>query len=354
MTVNLTRLYFQRQLLHEKTKADSLRDVAASICGVNAQRGITIYLSFQNRMRDFRKEDLDRALYQTKELVKIWCMRGTVHIIPSAQFEWYQKATTPSRLWQPSDISEDFCEKVVAVLEEPLTKSEITERIMEKVAMREKELRTKVGRAVRVLGYNGVIVFGNPRGTGVHVREYEFALAENWLQPDKSITEDEARKILLTSYMRCYGPATVQDFAYWAGFKVREARKICESVDLEEVKIGSRSYMKIPGDSLNYEEENSIVLLPPYDSYVMGHKDKKRIIEEQYKSRVFLPLASVAATIVKNGQVIGTWKTKKDGSTLVIWVGVFEESEEHDMDSIQEEIQKIARLIDVEYRIIEE
>lgn len=179
--IDLTQLYFKRQLLSAKAKATTPLHVAASICGINAQRGVTIYLSCWDRIHDFKKRDLDTQLYETKELVKIWCMRGTVHIIPSDQFYIYQKATNPSRLWSPADISENFCKKVVKTLEEPLTKSEITDRIQPKVNLDEKELRVKVGRAVRMLGYRGVVFFGKPRGKGFSLREYEFVLAKDWI-----------------------------------------------------------------------------------------------------------------------------------------------------------------------------
>lgn len=338
--------------MHKETRANTPEEVAASVCGINAQRGVTIYLSFWNRMRHFRKEDLDRALYQTRELVKIWCMRGTVHIVPSSQFSVY-RATAPWRLWLPSDISEDFCQEIVNILDEPLTKSEIADRIKSKVSMSTKELRIKVDRAVRMLGYKGIVVFGSSLGKGFFLREYEFALAENWLpQENIAASEEEARKILLENYMKCYGPATVQDFAYWAGFKVGEARKICESTDLENIVVGGKRYCMIPGDSMcETDEEHQAVLLPEYDSYVMGHKDKSRIIEESFRSQVFLPFAQVDPVVVKDGRVIGTWKMKKEKDTFVFQVKPFEKVESDDADSIHGEINRIAQFMNLRYRI---
>lgn len=350
--VNLTHLYFQKHLLHTQTRVSSPLAVAASICGINAQRGVTIYLSCWNRIHNFRKGDLDKQLYQTRQLVKMWCMRGTVHIVPSDQFFMYKKATNPARLWLPSDVSEDFCEKVVKVLDEPLTKSQIADRIQSKVTLNRKELRIKVGRAVRMLGYKGVVVFGNPLGKGFHFKEYEFALVRNWLPGPESITEEKARKILLSTYLKCYGPAKIQDFAYWAGFTVGEARKVLHSVNVEEIEIGGNPYYTTPGDVAEPEKEleNQIALLPEYDSYVMGHKDKSRIIKKNYKKQVFLPFAAVAATIVKNGQIIGTWKMKKD-KTLKFQINPFEKLEEDDMCSIHEEIEKIAQFMGLEHDI---
>lgn len=348
----LTDLYFKRQHLSKVNKAQSPVEAAASICGVNAQRSITIYLAFWNRVQNLQKKDLDRALYNTRELVKTWCMRGTVHVVPSHQFQMYTKAAAPFRSWSP-DISDDLCEKVVKALEEPLTKSEITEKIQGGVP--EKGFRTKVARAVRLLGYKGIVVFADALGSGFYTREYKFALAENWLpHGSKQEEPEEARQDLLVQYLGCYGPATVQDFAYWAGFKVREAREIFGSIDTEEVKMRGRPYYVKAGDQLDVNTgtgSDEIILLPEYDSYVMGHKDKFRILKEVYKSQVFLPLASVAATIVKNGFVIGTWSMKKEKKLLKFQINSFETFKEEDIDLIHNEMEKIAHFMNLEYCI---
>lgn len=349
---DMTRLYFERQLLGAKTRVHHPVEVASSICGVNAQRGVTIYLAFWNRMHNLKKEDLDHALYRTRELVKIWCMRGTVHVVPSSQFRMYSAATTPFRLWAP-DISDSLCEKVIKVLEEPLTKSEIVDRIQGKVDVPEKDLSSQIARSVRILGYKGIIVFADALGTGFYTREYKFALAENWLPSEPLLSEEEARQHLLLNYLDCYAPATIQDFAYWAGFKVGEARKVFDSIDKEEVKIGGRPYYVRAEDALDAKEDETdrIVLLPEYDSYIMGHKDKSRILKEEHRTQVLLPFASVAATVVKNGRVVGTWNMKKEKRTLLFQMNPFDEHEERDLSLIHEEVKRIARFMDLEYCI---
>jgi uncharacterized protein YcaQ len=350
MAVDMTGLYFRRQFLCRKTRIHDPIEVAASVCGVNAQRSITIYLSFWNRMHNFEKKDLDRALYKTRELVKIWCMRGTVHVVPSNQFHTYIKGTTPFRLWSPT-ISDDLCTKVIKTLEEPLTKSEIVDKIKGSVC--EKDLRTHVARAVRILGYRGIIVFADALGSEFYTREYKFALAENWLPPSDSLSEEEACQNLLINYLGCYAPATVQDFAYWAGFKVGEARKVFDSIDTEEVRIKGRTYYMKAGDNLDNPDvqADEVILLPEYDSYLMGHKDKSRILNEDFKSQVFLPLASVAPTIVKNGHIIGTWNMKKKGKSLLFQINPFEEFKEFDIPLVHNEIKKIAHFMDLKYHI---
>jgi hypothetical protein len=348
MDINLSALYFERQLLHKKFKVHTPTQVAKTVCGVNAQRGITVYLSFWNRINNFNKNNLDTLLYHKKTLVKTWCMRGTVHVIPSDLFFMYIQAINPVRLIPKNPgIPDEVYTHVINALEKPQTKSEIAEKIQDKINCKTKEVRTMVSRAVRVLGYKGIIVYAQPRGSKFFTRECEFALTENWLPHIPCITQEDAQKQLLLYYLKCYGPATLHDFAYWTGFKMKETRELFQSVNIEEVEIEGNSYYVTPGDSLDGEGGGGIALLPEYDSYVMGHKEKSRILDLQYKSQVFLPLAGVAATMVRDGQVIGTWKMKKDGDTLLFSTHPFELMPEEDMEKIYKHMENIANFMDL-------
>jgi hypothetical protein len=68
-------------------------------------------------------------------------------------------------------------------------------------------------------------------------------------------------------------------------------------------------------------EDSSVYLLPGFDEYILGYKDRSPVLEPETAPRivpgnngVFLP------TLVVDGQVIGTWKRtlKKKGIEFVI------------------------------------
>ena len=61
----------------------SLAGVAGDMGGAQAQIMSAAGLSLRARIRGLRPEDVERALWQDRALAKIWCMRGTVHIVPS-------------------------------------------------------------------------------------------------------------------------------------------------------------------------------------------------------------------------------------------------------------------------------
>ena len=51
-------------------------------------------------------------------------------------------------------------------------------------------------------------------------------------------------------------------------------------------------------------------LLPNYDEYTVGYRDRSAIFDDQHKSRVRSPQYNIvfANVIVADGEVVGTWK----------------------------------------------
>src|SRR5439155_14086944 len=72
----------RHQLATSAPKA-SLARVAGDMGGAQAQIMSAAGLSLRARVRGLRPEDVEKALWQDRTLAKIWCMRGTVHLVPS-------------------------------------------------------------------------------------------------------------------------------------------------------------------------------------------------------------------------------------------------------------------------------
>ena len=132
-------------------------------------------------------------------------------------------------------------------------------------------------------------------------------------------------------YLHGYGPASAQDFAYWTGMKVTDAKHVLQGVRpaLAEVNAEShRGKLYVLKEDLPEleaaEPEPSLRLLPKFDALIMGHRDKSRIMSEEARRRVFLPTAEVSATVLLNGRVEGVWSIKKSGEAWRIDLSLFE------------------------------
>ena len=178
-----------------------------------------------------------------------------------------------------------------------------------------KERRILLSRLVREMSLRGLLCHAEASGPWHHTTGYRFARVDRWLPGVElgSVSEDEALRSLALSYLRAYGPASVGDFAYWTGMRARDANPVFESISesLSEVAVvGQRGRLLILEEDASAlldsaEGEVPARLLPQFDALIMGHKDKTRFIDLEARSRIFLPRADVAATMLVDGRVQG-------------------------------------------------
>ena len=90
-------------------------------------------------------------------------------------------------------------------------------------------------------------------------------------------------------------------------------------------------------DSVNLDEKAPPCLLPKYDSLLLGHKDRRRIIRDEYKPHVFKPkVGDIAATVLINGRIVGTWRQHKAKRMLTITVTPFERIGRQDLKEVEQ------------------
>jgi len=165
------------------------------------------------------------------------------------------------------------------------------------------------------------------------------------------ISEEQARTKLLLKYLHCYGPASAEDFACWSGLLTSEANKIIEAKKsrLQEVRVQSswKPFWLLKEDfktleKIDLQEEAEPRLLPKFDSYLLGHKDRTRIIEEEFRQRVFRPVVGdVAATILINGRIAGTWTRKKTKTKLTVALAPFRKLDKKTLTKLEQIVKKL-------------
>ena len=370
-TEMLTRLHLQNHFLLQQAEKDDLVNVVGDVCGLHSQLPLTPYFMLWNRIEDFEPEMLDDALYREKSLVKTWFMRGTLHVIPSEDLPVYHHAL--KRMWfehhgrymnEPGWPSRGEREKLfypkirVALAEKPLRRKELNDKV--RLLLGDKfqpyaRIFSAWGGILKETSYLGLTVHAEPCG-----KESCFARLDKWLQWINlgGITESAAISKLLLKYLHCYGPASAQDFACWSGLLTSETNDAIESNqrELKEVQLqesGKRLWMLKKDfkvlQKIDLEEKVPVRLLPKYDSYLMGHKDRTRIIKEELLRKVYRPVVGeVAATLIVNGRIAGTWTSKKTKKKLAIAISAFERFGKETVVEIEQVVKDLGAFVGVE------
>ncbi len=128
-------------------------------------------------------------------------------------------------------------------------------------------------------------------------------------------------KELATRYFRSHGPATANDFAWWSGLPKANVTTAIDlpKNNLEHHIIDDCEYYWITTESALQEAYNvpNIHLLPAFDEYYLGYRDRDLIISTQFASQVsrngvFYPM------ILIDGKIEGIWKQKTKKRTIEI------------------------------------
>jgi hypothetical protein len=128
-----------RQHLDRRAPQDELVDVVSDMSGVQAQSTSEAYTGLWARVEGLSPNNIDRALFEERTLVRTWAMRQTVHLLPSNEFSSQMAALKPvyQRHHQAlirKGLDEQTIEEAVdafreELASEPLTRKELVSRI---------------------------------------------------------------------------------------------------------------------------------------------------------------------------------------------------------------------------------
>ena len=122
-------------------------------------------------------------------------------------------------------------------------------------------------------------------------------------------------------FLRFYGPATLGDFADWAGLATPHARRLWDAVELAEVRAGDRPAWVLPEDVSALESPPAaagVRLLPPGDPYLQK-PNRTALADPELRKRLFRPVASPGA-VLHDGRLAGLWRAKAKGRRTEITI----------------------------------
>ena len=87
-------------------------------------------------------------------------------------------------------------------------------------------------------------------------------------------------------------------------------------------------------------------LLPYFDTYLMGHKDRAHLIDVAHYKKVFRPAGWIAPVVLVNGRVAGVWSQARTGRRLVVRCRPFGALPRTIRARVEEEADDLARFLD--------
>ena len=191
---------------------------------------------------------------------------------------------------------------------------------------------------------DGLICSGARQG-----KQFTYALLEERVPPAKKVSRDEALVELARRYFTTRGPATTDDFAWWSGLTKTDAKRAVESQStLEQITIGERKYWFQPTKGTTKAKSPVARLLPNYDEYFIGLKDRTAIQTKLGMADVRGSLSYLRGHIaIVDGQVVGGWERTLKGKSAIVTVRSLTPLDDAERAAIAREVDRFAKFLEL-------
>ncbi|ATB47459.1 winged helix DNA-binding domain-containing protein [Corallococcus macrosporus] len=352
----LNRATLARQMLLEREKTSVLGAVE-QLLALQAQQAKPPFIGLWSRVAGFGRDSLNVLLHR-KEVVRATLMRGTLHLASAKDYRHLRASFTPLLEASVASVLRERAKGLdVAPLvkdaraffdEAPRTFEALRDHL---VARYPRNDERAMGFAVRMflplIQVPTETAWGYPGTT-------DFAVAESWL--GASLRAEADLPTLVRRYLAAFGPATVADAQTWSGLKGLKAT-------FESLRPSLRTFRDEKGRELfdvpeapRPDEDTPAPprFLPEFDSLVLGHEDRARLVDEAYRPRLITKNLRVPATFLVDGFIAGTWTVERKRSVAALVVEPFAPiKKKKDRDALAKEGEALLRFLEPDARTFE-
>ncbi len=253
-------------------------------------------------------------------ILRTHVMRPTWHFVSPKDIRWLQMLTSrrvqafSAPYYRKKELDTKTLNKASGIIAGALENSHFKTR---------DELRALLEKAkIKVTGDDGMrisliliyaeleyIICSGPRKG----KQFTYALLDERAPATKPLSRDEALHELAHRYFSTRNPASLQDFAWWSGLTMKDAKEGAAQLGsrFKTATIGGKTYVHTTVEHSLEKHHRSSFLMPDYDEYGIAYKDRGAILP---------PLAERSRTkgythsLVLNGKIAGSWRpvVKKD------------------------------------------
>ena len=301
-------------------------DVVRSFGAVQAQDYYGAKWSVGQRMDgiSIRIDDVIEKAFAAGKILRTHIVRPTWHFVTPADIRWLLRLTAPrinasnGHYYRKLGLNEAIFRRSNEAFARALRGNNYLTRDVLRKAVLRAGVVTDGLRFIHLLGRAELdeVICSGPR-VG---KQFTYALLDERAPKAINLTRDQALAELARRYFRSRGPATLQDFVWWSGLTVADAKAGVEMVkhQLVEEAIDGKTYW-LSSSSPTLKNPGRIAhLLPAYDEYLLAYKDRSAMINPLHVRRGRLGNAVFSQPIVISGQVIGNWKRELKRDAVII------------------------------------
>ncbi|MGZ5135139.1 MAG: winged helix DNA-binding domain-containing protein [Flavitalea sp.] len=248
-------------------------------------------------------------------ILRTHLMRPTWHFVTPNDIRWLLKLTAPrveafnAYTYREQGLDAKIFKRSNDIIRKTLEGGKQLTRAELQAALKKKKIIANgIGLSCLMMKaeLEGIICSGARRG-----KQFTYALMDERVPSTKMFTKKEALAELSVRYFSSRGPATVKDFATWSGLSVTEAKDGAATLSSKFIKekVNDQEYIFIPAPLNTNNKIQTSFLMPDYDEYGMGYRDRSAIFNTKVDLSKFKndnPIYN--RMIIIDGKIEGTWK----------------------------------------------
>lgn len=312
--------------------------VAERHVGLHAARLSSPWVAMRARVPTFEAAHLRGLLHGDRELIKLRCMRRTLHILPLDLAPIAHSATLDQRAGACRSTlrrlghTDRTLRALTARVREHLHGGELPYRTLEhQLGSSGRHPIELIRLAIKWLWEHGDLVYLD-RSPSLHHEQRSFALtAEAFpglhLSGDTVTAADDR---LVAAHVRAFGPVSASDIAWWSGMgrgrvSAALARQRSELVPVRIAGLDSDLVMHAADvdDALAIDEQprGQVALLAYEDPSLKGYfATRARYIAPAHYPMLFNSIGEARASIMLDGRVVGVWAWDRRSASVAATV----------------------------------
>jgi len=320
-------------------------DVIDHLVAMQAQEFSMAKWAIGLRLPTVNEADVDKA-FNSGQILRTHLLRPTWHFVTPSDIGWLLMLTAP-RVKQVNAFMDRQCGVDSALFNQtndlianalsgnnPLTRDELG---MILGGANIKANGPRLGQIMMRAELDGIICSGPRRGN-----QFTYALLDEWAPNRKKLDRTEALAELTKRYITSRGPATIHDFSGWSGLTVKEATEgvAMNKPVIEPETIDGQTYYIKAGQSAPTGDIQSTFLMPDYDEYGMGYKNREAISQAVLSGSL-----TYNRMIVVDGTIAGSWKRTINKSRVMLELQMNRPLTEQQWESVAEAAEQYGQFI---------
>jgi hypothetical protein len=319
---DITRLRLANQFLTCPEHATA-SEIVSALGAVQAQDYPGSKWAIAQRTTGLTEAAIEREITEGR-ILRTHLLRPTWHFVSRADIRWMLALTGPrisaslAHFDRRLGLDEAAIRKTNALIARALEGGHhLTRGDLAKVFSRARfpiGTSQRLGHIVMRAELDAVVCSGGRKG-----KHTTYALFEERVPPSAPLERDEALLKLARLYFVRRGPATPHDFAWWSGLTVADGRRAIDMMgqEVERVTVNGDDFWLVARETP--KPTASAHLLPNYDEYFIGFKDRSAIghriggTTSVTGGNVLIP-----NVVVVDGQLVGAWKRSFEKTGAVV------------------------------------